>query len=478
MGAHLKILLLEDSIEDAELVQRLLCKHNPNFRFLLAANKNAYLQGLDTFAPDIILSDNSLPQFSALAALKIVRERSLYIPFILVTGTVSDEYAASIIKSGADDYIIKDRLTRLPAAVDAAIQKRQSEIAIRDSEEMRKLIMNASLDAIVCADTKGRITIWNPQAEKMFGWKQEEITGQMLDIIIPEQYRGRHGYKFGPWLQKNKSPLLNTLIELLALHRAGYEFPVELAIVPIRQDNHLFYCAFIRDISVRKKAEDAMRAMELEILDQKVQEQKKISRAIIRAQERERNHIGQELHDNVNQLLASTKIFLSSAGKKTPAIRELLQYPMELIDDTIAEIRALTSRHVTPTKNVDLQDLVQLLLDKLRDNSTTEIIFVYHVDRAVLDDELKLNIYRIIQEQINNIIKHAAALNVIVEIELDDINVNIRVIDDGKGFDPYKKRKGIGISNMINRIESFNGRVKIDSSPGNGCRISISMPVG
>jgi len=477
MSAALKILLLEDSTEDAELVKRLLRKHNPGYQFMLTMNEKAFVQGLDTFAPDIILSDNSLPQFNALAALTMVRQRSLYIPFILVTGTVSDEYAANIIKSGADDYIIKDRLTRLPAAVDAALQKRQAEIAIRNSEEMRKLIMNASLDAIVCADTKGRITMWNPQAENMFGWQHAEIQGQLLDVIIPEKYRGRHGYKFGPWLQKNKAPLLNTLIELTALHRNGHEFPVELAIVPITQDNHVFYCAFIRDISVRKKAEEAMRAMELEILDQKVQEQKKISRAIIKAQERERNHIGQELHDNVNQLLASAKMFLSSAAKKAPATRELLQYPIELLQNTIAEIRALTSQHVTPTKNVDLRDIVHSMLEKVRENCAIEIIFVYHADNSAIDDELKLNIYRIVQEQINNIIKHASAASVIVEIEAEDATVHIRVIDDGQGFDPYKKRKGIGIANMINRIESFNGKIKIDSAPGKGCRLTVSIPV-
>jgi signal transduction histidine kinase len=269
---------------------------------------------------------------------------------------------------------------------------------------------------------------------------------------------------------------IGTIIEMTALHQAGNEFPVELAIVSIKQDRNEFYCVFIRDISLRKKAEEVLRVMELEILNQKVQEQKKITRAIIKAQEMERNRIGQELHDNVNQLLASTKMFLGSTGKKFESIKEFLKYPMELIDDSIAEIRALTSRHVTPLKNVDLQDLVKTLLDNLKENSKTEVIFVYHLPNGLIDDELKLNIYRILQEQINNILKHAAAKNVSVAIEAEDKIINIWVVDDGKGFDPDKKRKGIGISNMFNRVESFNGEVKIETSPGNGCKTRIKIP--
>jgi CheY-like chemotaxis protein len=124
----LKILLLEDSAYDAEIIKNLLLKEEEKmYEFNLAMNEEEFLAALDKFKPDIVLSDNSLPQFNATEALKIVREHSLYIPFILVTGTVSDEFAASIIKQGADDYVLKDRLTRLPTAIDGSLKQRQVE---------------------------------------------------------------------------------------------------------------------------------------------------------------------------------------------------------------------------------------------------------------------------------------------------------------------------------------------------------------
>jgi two-component system, NarL family, sensor histidine kinase UhpB len=111
MDTFLKILYLEDRAEDAEIVLRLLKKSDFRFESLLAMNQKEFLEALDSYEPDIILSDNSLPNFNASEALRIVQQRCINVPFILVTGAVSEEFAAQIIKLGADDYILKDRLT-------------------------------------------------------------------------------------------------------------------------------------------------------------------------------------------------------------------------------------------------------------------------------------------------------------------------------------------------------------------------------
>src|SRR5687767_8681645 len=127
MNPTLKILMLEDNITDAEIIQLRLKKALPFSETCLAMNKEKFLAELDEFKPDVILADNSLPQYSAAEALQVINEKSLDIPFILVTGTVSEEFAAGIIKQGADDYILKDRLTRLPAAIESALKQRANE---------------------------------------------------------------------------------------------------------------------------------------------------------------------------------------------------------------------------------------------------------------------------------------------------------------------------------------------------------------
>jgi two-component system, NarL family, sensor histidine kinase UhpB len=127
MNKGLKILMLEDSPTDAELIQRVLKKEIADCRFELTVTRDTFLQALESYRPQLILADNSLPQFDAMEALRIVREMGIQIPFIMVSGTTSEEYAVRIIKAGADDYILKDRLTRLPAAIESAIRHHEAE---------------------------------------------------------------------------------------------------------------------------------------------------------------------------------------------------------------------------------------------------------------------------------------------------------------------------------------------------------------
>jgi len=127
MKTALKILILEDSQADAEIVKRLLTKEKSLYEFSLAINRKTYVWALNHFKPDIILSDHSLPKFDCASALSLARQKSPNIPFIMVTDAVSKEFAADIIKLGADDYIIKDRLKRLPKAIESALKQRNIE---------------------------------------------------------------------------------------------------------------------------------------------------------------------------------------------------------------------------------------------------------------------------------------------------------------------------------------------------------------
>ena len=237
-----------------------------------------------------------------------------------------------------------------------------------------------------------------------------------------------------------------------------------------------YISAIARDITERKKAEANLKLMEKKISAQRIEEQKKITRAILEAQEKERNHLGQELHDNINQILAATKLHLDIAARDNPEQKSLITYPIELISSAISEIKQLSSRHVTPTKNINLEDLIAKIVEELEASSLIRMDFIFSVPQKIKDDNLKLNIYRIVQEQLNNILKHANAKNVSIVIESSDPFIHIQVNDDGIGFDIKKKRKGIGISNIMNRIESFNGKIKIKTSPGHGCKTDIYLP--
>jgi signal transduction histidine kinase len=164
------------------------------------------------------------------------------------------------------------------------------------------------------------------------------------------------------------------------------------------------------------------------------------------------------------------------ARKNKPGGENIINESMQLLDSAIEEIRALSKGKVTPMKKVNLQEILQTLIERFHMTTGIKTNFVYNGSGQMIEDDLKLNIYRVVQEQLNNILKHAKAGNIMVLIEASEENIRVLVTDDGKGFEVNGKKNGIGLSNMVNRVESFNGTIHIQSSPGNGCSIDINVP--
>ncbi|WP_300977002.1 PAS domain-containing hybrid sensor histidine kinase/response regulator [Flavobacterium sp.] len=142
-------------------------------------------------------------------------------------------------------------------------QRIQDQMLLAQSEERNRNIMNASLNAIININHKGVITFWNNQAEVIFGWKKEEVIGKTLtETIIPKQHHQGHNNGMKHYLETGEGPALNKNIELPAVNRQGEEFPIEIAIIPLKENGELFFCAFIQDISERKKAEKKLKFQE------------------------------------------------------------------------------------------------------------------------------------------------------------------------------------------------------------------------
>lgn len=200
-----------------------------------------------------------------------------------------------------------------------------------------------------------------------------------------------------------------------------------------------------------------------------------IARAVLKAQEIERHKIGLELHDNINQILVSVRLYIDAIQRDPQCRKDLIATAKEHLDLAIAEIRALGKRRVLPPKGFNLKELIdELVMDM---NDRTDTVFSSMVEAGLaIDDDLKLNIFRIVQEQIMNILKHACASAANVTVGYADSALFIKITDNGKGFNPLIRRKGIGITNMINRVESYHGTVLIDSNPGEGCTIQIRIP--
>src|SRR5688500_9387592 len=134
MESTLKILILEDMEEDVVLIKRTLKNAGLLFETRQAHSREGFVQALNEYSADVILSDHSLPQFNSVEALEICKKRGSQVPFILVTGAVSEEFAVTCLKQGADDYVLKSNLARLPSAIKNAIRKRELALQQKNAE--------------------------------------------------------------------------------------------------------------------------------------------------------------------------------------------------------------------------------------------------------------------------------------------------------------------------------------------------------
>jgi len=177
----LKILMLEDSIEDAEFIQMYLQRGGLKYDVTLVCNRDEFIEAIDRQTFDVILSDHRLPQFNSMEALRIRNNKIIFTPFLLVSGAVSEEYAVSIMKEGASDYILKDRLQRLPNAIIQAIEKQKTEQEkLKAEEELLKsneryqLACKATADVIWDWNLITNEVIWGDGYETLFGHELSE----------------------------------------------------------------------------------------------------------------------------------------------------------------------------------------------------------------------------------------------------------------------------------------------------------------
>ena len=260
MQSILKVLILEDVPADAALMEHELKKANIKFNSKIVQTEIDFIYELNSFKPDIILSDYRLPAFNGLEALEIVKNISPDTPFIIVTGTLDEITAVSCIKKGVWDYILKGNLIRLGPAVQEAlklkeeIEKRKSaEQAQQEMEQQYREIFNSSTDAFLIFDMRGNIKEANPQACKMYGYKYKELlklSGK--DIVHPDYYHLFETFK------RDVQTAGEFQSESVDVHKDGTFFDIEVKGAEIIYKGKPHLLAIVRDISKRKQAEEAL----------------------------------------------------------------------------------------------------------------------------------------------------------------------------------------------------------------------------
>ena len=232
----------------------------------------------------------------------------------------------------------------------------------------------------------------------------------------------------------------------------------------------------VRFISILQDVTE-LRSMRTAYYEQKIQHTKMLGQYIIQAQESERNRWSEELHDNVGQLLTVVKLYMDMMAAEKVFSPELLHKAQEMTAKALDDIRQLSASIKPPEFGINtLSQSIQTLINNIIRIRHYEIQLQFEErDEQYLNNEQKLMIYRVVQEQLNNIIKYAEASFISITIQATPNSVSLNIRDNGKGFDVSKVETGVGLRNIRSRLQVYSGALQIESAPGTGCSLTAAF---
>jgi PAS domain S-box-containing protein len=606
MSKDLSILLVEDVPTDAELVQDELQQAGLRFVSRRVETRDAYLEALAESTPDIILSDYLLPTFDGLSALKIAREKYPEIPFIFVTGALGEERVIELVREGATDYILKNRLTRLASAVSRALheageraEKKRMEQALKESEvRYRTIFENTGTATIIVAQDK-RIVLANRQFELLSGFSKTEIEGKkswtdflpersLLEEENGDRRAGDHyqkpldGYEIRmvnrngeiryvlinvatlPPMDRVVIALLDitefrkmerekreaslyarSLIEasldpLITISAEGRITDVNRATETITgfSRERLIGSNFPDYFTKPDKAQEAYRAVfskglvrdyplafrhisgrvteaqynaslfrdeagqikgvfaALRDVTERVEAEKKLLASneqlrsltweLIMTEERERRRIAVDLHDNIGQTMALTKMKLETLREQSAGC-DGLTGPLadigEMLSLSIQQARSLM-RDLSPSVLYELgfAEAIVWLGEQFQTQYGLQVTLYNDGKVKRMDQEVQLLLFRSIRELLMNIVKHAGVQQASIVLQKAGRNIKVTVRDEGTGFDAAavgkntKQSDRFGLLSIRERVRYIGGLFEIESKKGHGASIHLMVP--
>lgn len=345
---------------------------------------------------------------------------------------------------------------------------KEAEEALLTSEERYRHLFNNNPQSIVLWDIDTlKILEVNDTAALQYGYKREEFLQlTVLDLRPPEDYN-----KIDELVKKMKQNPTKRMGIWRHINKAGDELFMSIVTDSIIYKGKAVMLSIADNVTEKIKVEK-------ELEKERILKAQQINDAVLSAQENERQEIGRELHDNINQILASSRLYLGMAKQEKEKGYMFLDKTDMLINNAINEIRTLSHSLIPPALNES--DLMEIVDDIIENTKRTTTINVQKqlsgFEDKEIGDKFKLTLYRIIQEQFNNILKYASAKNIFLHLVWEGATINLIIKDDGIGFDTNKKICGVGLMNIKTRSSLFNGEMQILSSPGNGCQLKVTFP--
>jgi two-component system, NarL family, sensor histidine kinase UhpB len=485
----LHALVVEDSIADFELLVEYLRPHYQEVTSARVDDEQALSTALTDQKWDIVLADHNLPRLSSGYALQIKKSLAPELPFIIVSGLIGEDVAVDAMHSGADDYVNKNQLARLVPAIErsrsAAEVRRQKLEAEASLEEKRSQLaaITRNMHGIVFQLAQSlpngpfRLTYLGDAAEKFLGLPQGGLPGheQLLEKLFdPADIEGlvhslnesRDAQKILHWEGR-----LNRYWLPPEERRARW---VELAVTPRdARGGHALFDGILIDITQHKRTEGR--------LARSRQQLRELSAHLERVKEEERAAIAREVHDDIGGTLTGLKVDIAWLHKHVvhdPAVKSKLHDINSLVDIAFSASKRIMLKLRPSILDFGIVPALEWLLDDFKRRHGIGCAFECNVEELQLNADLSSALFRILQEALTNIVKHANATHVDVYLFADAEMVSLEVCDNGSGILTGAQTKAgrFGIRGIRERVEQLDGWLEIYSQPQHGVTIMLSIP--
>jgi PAS domain S-box-containing protein len=505
--ASLRLLVVEDSEDDALLVVRELRRAGYNVTFERVDTPESMGSALARQTWDLILSDYTMPHFSGIAALELLKETGLDIPFIIISGSIGEDLAVAAMKAGAHDYLMKGNIRRLLPSVERELreaegrrQHRRAEEALQESEARKGAILDSAPDCIVTIDHEGKIIELNPAAERTFGYNSQELLGRpMADLVMAPflQNSGRQGAQL---YSVTEDPGIGKRIEITARRADGAEFPVELTVTRISRKGPPMFTAYIHDLTEQKRQEEIRRRSE------KLQEQNRLIQEASRLKSEFLANMSHELRTPLNAVIGFSELMIDQkAGPVNAQQSEYLtdilasgRHLLQLINDVLdlAKIEAgkmeLDLHTFSFRKAVD-EVCTVMRSTALRRNIRIDVNLDSSVDFVTLDErKLKQVLYNLL----SNAVKFShenGKIEVVggeglgqICLQVKDLGIGIKKEDlprlfrefEQLGVGTARQHEGTGLGLALTKkiVELQQGTIGVESEFGKGSTFTVTLP--
>src|ERR671910_279122 len=454
MSVALKVLLVEDSEDDALLLVRMLRRGGYDLAWERVDTPAAMEAALDGGSWDLIISDHSMPAFSSLAALGLLKRKGFVdLPFIIVSGRIGEDAAVSAMKAGADDYLMKDNLARLNSAIERELRDAEVRRERRQAEEKYRSIFENAVEGIFQTSVDGRFLTANPAMARMLGYESpEELLGSISNIrdqLYAEPGRREEFYQIA---------LRDGVV-------SGFEIQM------FRKDGDLVWVS----ANARAIYDDGGDISGYEGIVENITGRKRVEEALREIREAERRRIARELHDVVLQdltyALQSMQVLrrmpedLDRAGEIEHQV-EALKRAVAGLHDAIYDLRLESARERPLVRAVEsIVDLNRQIGEGCQFELVVEDGFP-----AEISSPAGVEVVRVVQEALTNVRRHSGARRAVVTLGMVDGAVLVEIEDDGSGFGP-ETSYGLGLTGMRERVLALGGELEVEGREGVGTRV-------